>query len=43
MAFKMVLIMTFVVTLANVGLSNDFLIKWLHASLAAYLVAVPAV
>jgi len=43
MAFKMVLIMTFVVTAANVGFPEDFLGKWAHAFLVAYVVAVPVI
>lgn len=43
MGAMMVFLMTGVVTLVNVGLPADFLLRWLHAFLVAYPVAVPAI
>ena len=39
----MVSIMTCVITLANIGLSADFVRHWLHSILIAYPVAVPVI
>jgi hypothetical protein len=43
MAGIMVFIMTFVVTLANVGWVERFYSLWMHAFGIAYLVAVPLI
>lgn len=39
----MVLLMTFVITLVNVGMANDFLFRWMKAFAVAYVVAVPVI
>jgi hypothetical protein len=39
----MVFLMTFVITVANVGMPPDFLQLWGKAFLIAYVVAVPAI
>lgn len=41
MAAMMVFIMTFIITLANVGWMDGFVYLWLKAFSIAYLVAVP--
>lgn len=41
MGTTMVVIMTFIITLANVGLVPDFLSRWLHAIAIAWVIAVP--
>lgn len=43
MGAMMVFLMTAVITLANVGMTDDFLRHWLHAFLIAYPVAVPVI
>lgn len=43
MGAMMVFLMSFVITLFNVGLAPDFLAKWAKAFGVAYLVAVPAI
>lgn len=43
MGAMMVFLMTFVITLVNVGLPPDFLVYWLKAFLVAYVVAVPVI
>ena len=43
MAGVMVLIMTCVITLVNVGPAPDFLARWGHAILIAYPIAAPIV
>lgn len=43
MGAMMVFLMTAVITLANVGMTEDFLLHWLHAFLIAYPVAVPVI
>jgi hypothetical protein len=39
----MVLVMTFVITLANVGMATDFFARWMKAYAVAYVVAVPVI
>ena len=39
----MVVLMTFVITLVNVGPTNDFLLRWAKAFAVAYVVAVPVI
>lgn len=43
MGAMMVFIMTFVITLANVGLPPDFFARWARAFAIAYVVAVPVI
>ena len=43
MAAMMVFLMTFVITLVNVGWAADFGGRWLRAFLVAYVVAVPVI
>jgi hypothetical protein len=43
MAAMMVCIMTFVITLTNVGWVPNFISLWLHAFSIAYVVAVPII
>ncbi|MEI7455728.1 MAG: DUF2798 domain-containing protein [Nitrosomonadales bacterium] len=43
MGAMMVFLMTCVITLANVGMTDDFFRHWLHAFLIAYPVAVPVI
>lgn len=43
MGAMMVFIMTFVITVANVGMPPDFLARWARAFAIAYVVAVPAI
>lgn len=43
MGAMMVFLMTFVITLVNVGWTPDFLHRWWQAFLVAYVVAVPAI
>ncbi len=43
MGALMITIMTFVITLVNVGLAPDFLARWLRAFLIAYVVGVPVI
>lgn len=43
MGLMMVSLMTFVITLVNVGWSEQFLRLWLKAFGVAYVVAVPAI
>ena len=43
MGAMMVFLMTFVITLANVGWPPDFLRRWWQAFVIAYVVAVPAI
>ncbi|MDD2684978.1 MAG: DUF2798 domain-containing protein [Gallionella sp.] len=43
MAAMMVFIMTFVITLTNVGWVPNFISLWLHAFSVAYVVAVPII
>jgi Protein of unknown function (DUF2798) len=43
MGAMMVFLMTFVITLVNVGWTPDFLQRWWQAFLVAYVVAVPAI
>lgn len=43
MGAKMVFVMTFCVTLINLGWHDDFLISWLKAYVVAYLIAVPVI
>jgi hypothetical protein len=39
----MVFLMTCVITLANVGMTDDFIQHWAHAFLIAYPIAVPVI
>ena len=39
----MVVLMTFVITLVNVGPTHDFPLRWAKAFAVAYLVAVPVI
>jgi hypothetical protein len=39
----MVLLMTFVITLVNVGMASDFFFRWMKAFAVAYVVAVPVI
>jgi len=43
MGAAMVFLMTFVITLVNIGMPDDFLKHWLHAFLVAFPVAVPVI
>jgi Protein of unknown function (DUF2798) len=43
MGAMMVFLMTFVITLVNVGWTPDFMRRWWQAFLVAYVVAVPAI
>lgn len=43
MGAMMVFIMTFVITLANVGWVPDFVARWAKAFSVAYVVAVPVI
>ncbi len=43
MGALMITIMTFVITLVNVGLAPDFLARWMRAFLIAYVVGVPVI
>jgi predicted membrane channel-forming protein YqfA (hemolysin III family) len=43
MGAMMVFLMTFVITLVNVGWQADFASRWLRAFLVAYGVAVPVI
>lgn len=43
MGGMMVFLMTFVITLVNVGLPADFIARWLRAFAIAYPVAVPVI
>jgi hypothetical protein len=43
MAAIMVFIMTFIITLANVGWVEGFTLLWLKAFVTAYMVAVPII
>ena len=43
MGVMMVFLMTFVITLANIGWRADFLQAWAHAFAIAYVVAVPVI
>jgi len=43
MGLLMISVMTFVITAVNIGFSNDFLDKWLHAFWVAYVVGVPVI
>ena len=43
MGAMMVFLMTCVITLANVGPTADFFVRWLHAFVIAYPVAVPVI
>jgi MFS family permease len=43
MGAMMIFLMTFVVTLANVGLAPDFHWRWARAFLIAYVVGVPVI
>lgn len=39
----MVLLMTFVITLVNIGFASDFFARWMKAFAVAYVVAVPVI
>lgn len=43
MGAMMVFLMTFVITLVNVGMPPDFLWRWAKAFAVAYVVAVPVI
>ncbi len=43
MGAMMVFLMTFVITLVNVGMPPDFLLRWAKAFVVAYVVAVPVI
>mgnify|MGYP000376099584 CR=1 FL=1 len=43
MGAMMVLLMTFVITLVNVGLASDFVARWMRAFAIAYVVAIPVI
>ncbi len=43
MGAMMIFLMTFVITLVNVGLSPDFLTRWMKAFAIAYVVGVPVI
>lgn len=43
MGAMMISLMTFVITLVNVGLTADFLGRWMRAFLVAYVVGVPVI
>jgi Zn-dependent protease with chaperone function len=43
MAAMMVFLVTFVVTLANVGWVEHFVVAWVKSFMIAYLVAVPVI
>lgn len=43
MGAMMVFLMTFVITLVNVGMPPDFLMKWAKAFVIAYVIAVPVI
>lgn len=43
MGAMMVFLMTFVITLVNVGWVEHFLVAWMKAFVIAYVVAVPAI
>ena len=43
MSFSMTLIMSFVITFINVGLVEDFCLRWFQAFWRAYIIAFPSV
>ena len=43
MGAMMISLMTLVITLVNVGLVEDFVLRWLRAFLIAYVVGVPVI
>lgn len=43
MGAMMIFLMTFVITMVNVGPVSDFLARWARAFLIAYLVGVPVI
>lgn len=43
MAAVMVFVVTFVVTVANVGMAPDFFMRWARSFAIAYCVAVPVI
>mgnify|MGYP003351867579 CR=1 FL=1 len=43
MAAKMVFVMTFFITLINLGWHDGFLLSWLKANTVAYIIAVPVI
>jgi len=43
MGAMMILLMTLVITLVNVGLTADFLVLWMKAFAVAYVVGVPVI
>lgn len=43
MSFIMSCIMSFVVSFINLGFIDDFFIKWIEASIKAFVIAVPIV
>jgi predicted membrane channel-forming protein YqfA (hemolysin III family) len=43
MGAMMIFVMTFVITLINVGVPADFIGRWMRAFLIAYVVGVPVI
>jgi hypothetical protein len=43
MGAMMIFVMTFVITLVNVGITADFVGRWMRAFLIAYIVGVPVI
>lgn len=43
MGAKMVLVMTFFITLINLGWQEGFIVSWLKAYIVAYPIAVPVI
>jgi len=43
MGAMMILLMTLVITLVNVGLTTNFLVLWMKAFAVAYVVGVPVI
>jgi hypothetical protein len=43
MGAMMISIMTFVITMVNVGFSPDFFVRWMRAFVVAYAVGVPVI
>ncbi|MBP1680037.1 MAG: hypothetical protein H6Q35_376 [Proteobacteria bacterium] len=43
MSFFMTLLMSFMITFINIGLVEDFLVRWLGAFWRAYIIAFPSV